>query len=119
MSHNCTELTAPKWPILLKLPVRTLLLSAILTFLLFLIISQRRLQWFRHAADRKLAKETKYNLKLLQEVQNRMDAGINKECMASRALEARAQGEDEGVSKVELAFGVAAPFAAGVDTVCL
>jgi hypothetical protein len=48
-----------------------------------------------------------------------MDAGINKECMASRALEALARGEYEGVNKVELAFGVAAPFAAGVDTVCL
>jgi hypothetical protein len=47
-----------------------------------------------------------------------MDAGTNKECMASRTLEALAEGEYEGVSKVELAFGVAAPFAAGVDTVC-
>ncbi|KAF9058899.1 cytochrome P450 [Rhodocollybia butyracea] len=84
------------WPILLKLP--------------------RRLQWFRHAADRKHAKETKYNLQLLQDVQKRMDAGINKECMASRTLEALAEGEYEGVNKVELAFGVAAPFAAGVDT---
>ncbi|KAI0311926.1 cytochrome P450 [Amylostereum chailletii] len=81
------------WPLLLWLP--------------------RPLQWFRHEADRKRTEDSKFYLSLVQEVRQRMDAGKAKESMTSRAL----QSGYEGLSDIELAYVLAAPFGAGVDTV--
>ena len=48
------------------------------------------------------------------DVKKRMDAGVGKECIASRCLRTQ---ESLGFSDVELAFAVTSPYSAGLDTV--
>ena len=48
------------------------------------------------------------------DVKRRMDAGVGKECIASRCLRTQ---ESLGFSDVELAFAVTSPYSAGLDTV--
>lgn len=74
---------------------------------------KRPLQWFRQDADKKHAADTRFYLRLLRDVRRRMYAGTAKECMSSRSLAA----PSSNVSEVEVAYSVAAPFGAGVDTV--
>ncbi|THH17243.1 hypothetical protein EW146_g3540 [Bondarzewia mesenterica] len=78
----------------------------------FLLWLPRPLQWFRYSAERIRKNDTALYLSLLESVQKRMDAGTNKECMSSRSL----TSGREGLSMVELAYAVAAPFGAGIDT---
>jgi hypothetical protein len=50
----------------------------------------------------------------LDGVKRRFEAGIAKDCMATSSL---SKGGNQGMTEVEVAYAVAAPFGAGVDTV--
>ena len=49
------------------------------------------------------------------DVKQRSKAGIAKDCMATYGL---SQGGNLGMTDVEVAYALSAPFSAGVDTVC-
>jgi hypothetical protein len=48
------------------------------------------------------------------DVKRRSEAGIAKDCMATYSL---SQGGNQGMTDVEVAYALSAPFSAGVDTV--
>lgn len=48
------------------------------------------------------------------DVKRRSEAGIAKDCMATYSL---SQGGNQGMTEVEVAYALAAPFGAGVDPV--
>jgi hypothetical protein len=48
------------------------------------------------------------------DVKRRREAGIAKDCMATYNL---SQGGNQGMTDVEVAYALSAPFSAGVDTV--
>ena len=48
-------------------------------------------------------------------VKRRHEAGIAKDCMATYSL---SKGGNPGMTDVEIAYALSAPFSAGVDTVC-
>jgi hypothetical protein len=48
------------------------------------------------------------------DVKRRREAGIAKDCMATYSL---SQGGNQGMTDVEVAYALSAPFSAGVDTV--
>lgn len=49
------------------------------------------------------------------DVKLRNKAGISKDCMATYSL---SHGSNLGMTDVEVAYALSAPFSAGVDTVC-
>jgi hypothetical protein len=49
------------------------------------------------------------------DVKQRNEAGIAKDCMATYSL---SHGGNQGLTDVEVAYALSAPFSAGVDTVC-
>ena len=48
------------------------------------------------------------------DVKRRREAGIAKDCMATYSL---SHGGNQGMTDVEVAYALSAPFSAGVDTV--
>jgi len=48
------------------------------------------------------------------DVKRRSEAGIAKDCMATYS---QSQGGNQGMTDVEVAYALSAPFSAGVDTV--
>ncbi len=48
------------------------------------------------------------------DVKRRSEAGIAKDCMATYS---QSQGRSQGMTDVEVAYALSAPFSAGVDTV--
>ncbi|KAI0055362.1 cytochrome P450 [Artomyces pyxidatus] len=81
------------WPILLWLP--------------------RPFQWFRAPLEKVREKDTNTYLTFLRTVKRRKDAGISKDCMAVYTL---TDGRDHGLSEVEVAYALSAPFGAGIDS---
>ncbi|KAI0055363.1 cytochrome P450 [Artomyces pyxidatus] len=81
------------WPILLWLP--------------------RQLQWFRAPLEKARAKDTNTYTTFLRRVKERAHAGYSKDCMATYTM---TKGGDQGLSEVEVAYAVSAPFSAGIDT---
>ena len=51
----------------------------------------------------------------VNDVKRRKEAGIAKDCMATYSL---SHGGNLGMTDVEVAYALSAPFSAGVDTVC-
>ena len=79
---------------------------------------QKPLQWFRPALktlEEIRAKDTVTYLDFLNGVKRRLEAGIAKECMGTFSL---SNVGDQGMTDVEVAYALSAPFSAGVDTVC-
>ena len=72
------------------------------------------MQWFRFEWDEGYAMSEKLYMELLVDVKNRREAGTAKECMTTRGLQDQ---ESLGISDLQLAFAMAAPFGAGTDTV--
>ncbi|KAI0055361.1 cytochrome P450 [Artomyces pyxidatus] len=81
------------WPILLWLP--------------------RPLQWFRGPLEKTRAKDANIYTTFLRTVKQRADTGIAKDCMATYTLW---NGGDQGLSELEVAYALSAPFSAGIDT---
>ncbi|KAH9048920.1 cytochrome P450, partial [Lactarius hengduanensis] len=85
-----------KWPSLLWLP--------------------KPLQWFRPALtmlEEIRANDTETYLDFFNGVKRRLEAGIAKECMGTYSL---STGGNQGMTDVEVAYALSAPFSAGVDT---
>ncbi|KJA17919.1 hypothetical protein HYPSUDRAFT_169845 [Hypholoma sublateritium FD-334 SS-4] len=82
------------WPILLKLP--------------------RFLQWFRWEPEAQKASDEKLYLSLMENVREDMREGVAQPSIAQRGLEKQA---DFGLSDLETAYALSAPFSAGVTTV--
>ncbi|KAH8990855.1 cytochrome P450 [Lactarius akahatsu] len=85
-----------KWPSLLWLP--------------------KPLQWFRPALtmfEEIRANDTETYLDFFNGVKRRFEAGIAKECMGTYSL---SKGGNQGMTDVEVAYALSAPFSAGVDT---
>jgi hypothetical protein len=75
------------------------------------------LQWFRPALEvlEKIhERDTKTFLTYYNNVKRRNEACIAKDCMATYSL---SKESNTGMSDVEIAFALSAPFGAGVDTV--
>ncbi|KAJ3562458.1 hypothetical protein NP233_g9557 [Leucocoprinus birnbaumii] len=83
------------WPWLLKLP--------------------RSLQWFRKYPEMRKKKDEHYLMHLLNDVRTRMKNGTCPDCLTSLALTDRDKGKVE-LSDMQLAYAVASPFGAGIDT---
>ncbi|EJF60063.1 cytochrome P450, partial [Dichomitus squalens LYAD-421 SS1] len=79
----------------------------------WLMYLPRFMQWFRFRWDEGYGKAEMLYMELLKDVEDRLKTGIAKECMATRSLRDQ---EALGISDVQLAFAMAAPFAAGIDT---
>ncbi|TBU29144.1 cytochrome P450 [Dichomitus squalens] len=79
----------------------------------WLMYLPRFMQWFRFKWDEGYGKAEKLYMELLKDVEDRLKTGTAKECMATRSLRDQ---EALGISDVQLAFAMAAPFAAGIDT---
>jgi hypothetical protein len=80
---------------------------------------QRPLQWFRkelETLEEIRDKDTKAYLSSFNDVKQRNEAGIAKDCMATYSL---SKSGNQGMTDVEIAFALSAPFSAGVDTVSL
>ena len=80
---------------------------------------QKPLQWFRPALaalEEIRAKDTETYLDFFNGVKRRHEAEIAKECMGTYSL---SKGGNQGMTDVEVAYALSAPFSAGVDTVCL
>jgi len=75
---------------------------------------QRFLQWFRHEAEEQRAKDTELYIALMNQVQIQIKAGIAQPSVALRGLERQ---EEFGLTDLELAFALSAPFSARVGTV--
>ncbi|KAI0274536.1 cytochrome P450 [Russula aff. rugulosa BPL654] len=76
----------------------------------------RPLQWFRPALEvlEKIHEKDKETyMAYFNDVKRRSEAGIAKDCMATYSL---SQGGNQGMTDVEVAFALSAPFSAGVDT---
>jgi hypothetical protein len=54
-------------------------------------------------------------MNFVNDVKRRKEAGIAKDCMATYSL---SHGGNLGMTDVEVAYALSAPFSAGVDTVC-
>jgi hypothetical protein len=77
------------------------------------------LQWFRkelEVLEEIRDKDTKNYLTFFNDVKRRNEAGIAKDCMATYSL---SKGGNQGMTDVEIAYALSAPFGAGVDTVSL
>jgi hypothetical protein len=75
------------------------------------------LQWFRSALDaleKIREKDTKTYMTFYNNVKRRHEAGIAKDCMATFSL---SKGGNFGMTDIEIAYALAAPFGAGVETV--
>jgi cytochrome P450 len=84
------------WPLLLWLP--------------------RPLQWFRPALEileRIREKDRETYMSYFNDVKRRSKAGIAKDCMATYSLW---HGGSQGMTDVDVAYALSAPFSAGVDT---
>ncbi|KAF9536444.1 cytochrome P450, partial [Agrocybe pediades] len=97
-NQNATECTAPgylveSWPILLKLP--------------------RRLQWFAQDAYKQRELDKEMCVDIWNEVKKNVEAGTAMPSISKRALEKQ---DEFGLDDLELAYGVSAPFGAGVVT---
>lgn len=75
---------------------------------------QRFMQWFRREWDEGYIRAEKLYTGLLNDVREGMNAGTAKECMSTRGLRDQ---ESLGVTDVQLAFAMSAPFGAGIETV--
>ncbi|KAH9051238.1 cytochrome P450, partial [Lactarius vividus] len=82
------------WPSLLWLPVRTR----------HLVRDRREIR----------ANDTRTYLDFFNGVKRRLETGIAKECMGTYSL---SKGGNQGMTDVEVAYALSAPFSAGVDTV--
>ncbi|KAH9077584.1 cytochrome P450 [Lactarius deliciosus] len=74
------------------------------------------LQWFRPALtmlEEIRANDTETYLDFFNGVKRRLEAGIAKECMGTYSL---SKGGNQGMTDVEVAYALSAPFSAGVDT---
>lgn len=74
------------------------------------------LQWFRPALtplEAIRAKDTETYLDFFNGVKRRFEAEIAKECMGTYSL---SKGGNQGMTDVEVAYALSAPFSAGVDT---
>lgn len=74
------------------------------------------LQWFRPALktlEEIRAKDTETYLGFFNDVKRRLEAGTAKECMGTHSL---SRGGNQGMTDIEVAYALSAPFSAGVDT---
>ena len=79
---------------------------------------QKPLQWFRPALtplEVIRAKDTESYLNFFHGVKRRLEAEVAKECMGTYSL---SKGGNQGMTEIEVAYALSAPFSAGVDTVC-
>ena len=72
------------------------------------------MQWFRPALEKIREKDEETYMAYFNDVKRRSEAGIAKDCMATYSL---SQGGNQGMTDVEVAYALSAPFSAGVDTV--
>ena len=72
------------------------------------------MQWFRREWDEGYIRAEKLYTGLLNDVREVMNAGKAKECMSTRGLRDQ---KSLGVTDVQLAFAMSAPFGAGIETV--
>jgi len=73
------------------------------------------LQWFRpaiEALEKIRDKDAETYLTFFYNVKQRDEAGIAKDCMAVYSL-----SNNQGMSDIDIAYALSAPFSAGVDTV--
>ncbi|KAI0298398.1 cytochrome P450 [Multifurca ochricompacta] len=76
----------------------------------------RPLQWFRPALaalEKIREKDTEVYMNFLNGAKERYEAGIAKDSMATYSL---SKGGNQGMTDVEVAYALSAPFSAGVDT---
>jgi len=76
----------------------------------------RPLQWFRpelEVLEMIREKDQETYMAYFNDVKRRSEAGIAKDCMATYSL---SQGSNQGMTDVEVAYALSAPFSAGVDT---
>lgn len=59
-------------------------------------------------------KDTETYMTFYNNVRRRHEAGIAKDCMATYSL---SKGGNPGMTEVEIAYALSAPFSAGIDTV--
>ncbi|KAF8168582.1 cytochrome P450 [Pholiota molesta] len=107
------------WPWLLKLPVSNILphcptssLSLTRTWPQI----QRSLQWFRKEPETRRARDVHFLMHLYNDVKKRMQSGTTPECLASQCI---SNIKKLGMEEIELAYAVASPFGAGIETVSL
>ncbi|KAJ3576560.1 hypothetical protein NP233_g352 [Leucocoprinus birnbaumii] len=79
----------------------------------FLLYLPKPLQWFRREPERMRERDTRVYLSLLSDVRERIEKGTAMPSIASKALEKTA---DWGLSDVEIAYALSAPWQAGVNT---
>jgi hypothetical protein len=75
------------------------------------------LQWFRpelEALEKIRDKDAETYMTFFNNVKRRHEAGIAKDCMATYSL---SKGGNPGMTDIEIAYALSAPFSAGVDTV--
>jgi hypothetical protein len=73
------------------------------------------LQWFRpaiEALEKIRDKDTEIYMAFFNNVKRRNSAGTAKDCMAIYSL-----SNNQGMSDIDIAYALSAPFSAGVDTV--
>ena len=61
------------------------------------------------------AKDTETYLAYFNNIKRRLEAEIAKDCMGTYSL---SKEGNQGMTDVEVAYALSAPFSAGVDTVC-
>ena len=61
------------------------------------------------------SKDTETYLNFFHGVKRRLEAEVSKECMGTYSL---SEGGNQGMTEIEVAYALSAPFSAGVDTVC-
>lgn len=121
-----------QYPILLWLPVRTPYYSLLKSPHPHNLPLQKPLQWFRTDPEARLATDTVLFTRYISEVNQQRKAGTARDSLAKYALDvhtkeqklaesADGRGEEDGkgMSEVQIAFALSAPFVAGVDTVCV
>jgi hypothetical protein len=59
-------------------------------------------------------RDTKTYMTFLDSVKRRFEAGTGKDCMGTYSL---SKGGNQGMTEVEVAYALASPFGAGIDTV--
>ena len=85
-----------------------------------IVLLERPLQWFRpalEALERIRDKDTETYMTFYDNVKQRHEAGIAKDCMATYSFKL-SKGGSPGMTDVEIAYALVSPFSAGVDTVC-
>jgi len=75
---------------------------------------QKWLQWFRYEPEQMRQRDTRVYLGLLDDVRERIETGTAMPSIASKALEKTANW---GLSDIEIAYALSAPWQAGVTTV--